>query len=522
MMKKVNYYDGEQISYDKVKEYDIDILTKEELKNKQDEASKKHNAFLEVEEWRKHIEWMTIKTEWYAVKNDDDKTLNESSFTVTKVETKANDIRCIVRNQANLDALFQYNPLLDSFRFNDFTKKNEFNGARYDEDKQPAEIFNFFKRNFNEWCPRVDIKETIQETLNRNTYHPIKDFLKENPWDGVSRLETFLIDWYGAEDTILNRTYFKRWMIALIKRIMIPGSKFDSMLILAGEQGKKKTTLFNWLGTINGTTYYAEAPDNLKDINNVVYSSIGKYIMTFDDFDDICNKGDLGKVKSFVTTQERTAALKWQHDKSYEVTYVLAATTNQYDILVDDASFDERRFWIVKVDPKTDQFDIPEEIKPQLFAEAYYLYMSDPEQKLWIWEPELKEAEKELQKGYKKACSDPIADRLVKIFSAKYLLKDGMFDSEEHFLECMDQLKLNRNVDDICIEGTIGFFDEDDREYMHIKRIPAAWLIRYIDFGKRSTDRIIQILHTQGFKVEKGVRQVCYDAQLTTIDLFWD
>ena len=87
---------------------------------------------MQQEDWRKHIEWKTVKIEWYAVKNEDDKIMNEATFTVTKVEMKASDIRAIVQNQANLDALFKWHPLLNSFRYNDFTKKNEFNGKRYD------------------------------------------------------------------------------------------------------------------------------------------------------------------------------------------------------------------------------------------------------------------------------------------------------------------------------------------------------------------------------------------------------
>ena len=366
--------EGSILTIDEVYNMEIEVISNEQYEIKKNKADEIHKKFLDAEEWRKYIKWKPVKTEWFAIN------VEEGKYKTVNIKHYSNDISSLYHLQENLDALFKYHPMLNSFKYNQFTQFGEFNGQRYDEDKQPAEIFNFFKRNFNEWCPRIDIKEAIQETLNRNEYHPVIEWFESLQWDGQERLETFLIDWYGAEDTLLNRVYFKRWMIALVKRVLYPGSKFDSMLILAGEQGKKKTTLFNWLGTIKGIKYYSEAPDDLKDINNVVYASLGKIIMTFDDFDDICNKGDLGKVKSFITTQERTAALKWKHQNEFKITYVLGASTNQYEILVDDATFDERRFWIVQVNPQTDIFDIPEEIKEQLYAEAYYRFMEDQEQ----------------------------------------------------------------------------------------------------------------------------------------------
>lgn len=497
----IAFNSGDILTFQQVFDNEIEPLSPSEFDKRKEDTERIHNKFIDTEEWRKHILWKTIKTEQIAVKIEDDK------YEIKEIKYYSNNIKDIMHCQENLDALFKYHPLLNTFKYNSFTKKNEFNGEAYDEDRKPAEIFNFFKRNFNEWCPRTDIKESIQESLNNNEYHPIINYFNDIVWDGIERLETFMIDYYGAEDTKLNRVYFKRWMIALVKRILIPGSKFDSMLILAGEQGKKKTTLFNWLGTINGITYYAEVPDNLKDINNLVYATKGKLIMTFDDFDDICNKGDLGKVKSFVTKQVDTAALKWQHDKEYKVTYVLAATTNQYSILVDDATFDERRFWVIKVNPSGDMFDIPDYIKDQLYAEAYYLYCQDPNQHLWIWEKELKDEEIELQKQYKKANDDTMTETIVRIFKRKYPITNGMFKDEEEFKRLVAQQQYDTDN---------AFFEEDD-QLEYIKVIPAAWITKYLQSDARGANRIVQILHTQGFNVEKKPRHWYHGIQLTCI-----
>lgn len=518
--KKQTFKIGDKINYEQLRKAEMRRLIKEDYIKEQNELNKEHQDFINAEEWRKHISWKKVYSELVGVQIDND----EDKYEVCELKQYALKTFDIKDCQENLDALFKYHPLLNTFRYNTFTKKSEFDGERYDEDTKPSEIFNFFKRNFD-WCPRIDIKETIQETLNNNEYNPIIEYLESIVWDGTERLETFLIDYYNAEDTKLNRVYFKRWMIAGIKRIFNPGAKFDSMLILSGEQGKKKTSLFNWLGKINDINYCCEVPDNLKDVQGLVYSTLGKLIMTFDDFDDICNKGDLGKIKSFITMQSFNTALKWQHDKEFPVTYILGASTNESSILVDDGAFDERRFWIVNAhaDDDLDLFnnEMMDEIKNQLYAEAYYLYKSEPEQKLWIWESDLKKEEINLQKLYKKAAFDPISEKIMSIFNRKYPIINGMFDSFKHFKKCMEDYNDVYNTEikdsDLINANCEANNDLIESSWDYVKSIPSNWIIELFALGKRSTDRIIQILHTQGLDIIKQERVRIYGCQMTLI-----
>lgn len=509
--KEITSQIGDIITLNDAIEQQIEIITNEQYDLKQKNAEKTYKRFLDVEEWRKHIEWKTKKIDLYAVYTD-----KEGEYEVKGVKHYFNTIDSIKHCQTNLDALFKWHPLLNTFKFNVYTRKPEFNNKEYDEDTQPQEIFNFFKRNFNEWCPRQDIKETIQETLNNNEYHPIIDYFNNLVWDGVERLETFLIDYYNAKDEKLLREYFKRWMVAIVKRTYEPGTKFDNMLILSGLQGKKKTTLFEWLGTINGMKYYNDVPENLKDIRQLVYMSKGKMILCFDDFDDICDKGEIGKIKSFVTKRNVTADLKFKHEKDYPVTYALCGTTNNELILVDDNTFDERRFWIIEVHPENDLFDIPDEIKEQLYAEAVYIYKHDKDFKLWIWEQELRDAEAEYQKKFKKAAGDFKTEDILNIFNRKYLLdENGLFKDKEDFISQYNNRYnnlVNQTNEFLGIEG-------DNRTLQYITIIPSSWIIDLLNTNTRSTDRIVQILHVNGYLVEKRIRYWIYNKLLTCINL---
>ncbi len=81
---------------------------------------------------------------------------------------------------------------------------------------------------------------------NRHKRHKIREYLTGLNWDGVRRLDTLLIDYFGAEDSEYVRAATRKTLCAAVARAMHPGCKFDYMLILSGAQGVgKEYVLFN-------------------------------------------------------------------------------------------------------------------------------------------------------------------------------------------------------------------------------------------------------------------------------------
>jgi predicted P-loop ATPase len=87
------------------------------------------------------------------------------------------------------------------------------------------------------------IKRELIAIAHDNTYHPVIEYLDSRTWDGKPRLETWLIDYCGADDTALNREFSAKFLIAGVRRIREPGVKFDTMLVLEGPQGVGKSRL---------------------------------------------------------------------------------------------------------------------------------------------------------------------------------------------------------------------------------------------------------------------------------------
>ena len=81
-----------------------------------------------------------------------------------------------------------------------------------------------------------------------NSYNPVYDYLTSLKWDGIKRLETFFVDYLGADNNEYTRASTRKTLVAAVARIMNPGIKFDTVLTLVGSQGCGKSYSIKRLG----------------------------------------------------------------------------------------------------------------------------------------------------------------------------------------------------------------------------------------------------------------------------------
>jgi len=92
--------------------------------------------------------------------------------------------------------------------------------------------------------------DVVKNIARSNKFHPVRDCFDALQWDRKARIDEFFITYAGAEDTELNRAFSRKFFIAGIRRIYEPGCKFDTMLVLEGDQGTGKSTLFKLLAML--------------------------------------------------------------------------------------------------------------------------------------------------------------------------------------------------------------------------------------------------------------------------------
>ena len=87
----------------------------------------------------------------------------------------------------------------------------------------------------------TDAVLTLAMTRRRD---PLQEYLLDmgEQWDGVERLDTWLMAGLGVDDTPLNRVYGRRALVGVAARGLEPGCKMDTMLVLCGPQAAKKSS----------------------------------------------------------------------------------------------------------------------------------------------------------------------------------------------------------------------------------------------------------------------------------------
>ena len=92
------------------------------------------------------------------------------------------------------------------------------------------------------------IDDALVQVAAARSYNPIVDFLQAQQWDGVPRLDTLYINYFGDDDNAYTRAVARKGLVAAVARAMDPGIKYDQMIVVCGPQGIGKSTFFARLG----------------------------------------------------------------------------------------------------------------------------------------------------------------------------------------------------------------------------------------------------------------------------------
>lgn len=189
-----------------------------------------------------------------------------------------------------------------------------------------------------------NVLDTIEALCDANRFNPVFDYLERLRWDGTRRIDRWLIDYCGVEDRPLNRAIGRKMLIAAVRRVRVPGCKFDYILVLEGSQGAGKSSLLRILA---GDENFSDAEILGMDKQEQQEATAGIWIYELAELVGL-SKADMNKVKHFASKQvdmARPAYGRARVDKPR--TCIFVATTNDKNYLRDPTG--NRRFWPVEV-----------------------------------------------------------------------------------------------------------------------------------------------------------------------------
>lgn len=251
----------------------------------------------------------------------------------------------------------------DEFAQRARVKYNGFAGTLQDRERNRIWLDIDANFNFLPTAEKFDI--VLMDMAYHNALHPVREYLDGLKWDGVERVNRWLIDYGGAADTDYVKAVTALFMISAVKRVRYPGCKVDEMLVLESPQGKGKSSAIRALCP-NEDWFTDDFPMNI-DSKEIIERTLGKWIIECAELAG-ARKAQAEHMKSMISRQTdgpvRMAYARLPMEQPRQ--FVIFGTTNSTSYLKDETG--ARRFWPVKVTG----FDIPKikAVRDQLWAEA--------------------------------------------------------------------------------------------------------------------------------------------------------
>ncbi|WP_321836346.1 VapE domain-containing protein [Pseudomonas kulmbachensis] len=226
-------------------------------------------------------------------------------------------------------------------------------------------VMKWLAQQYNLRVKASSVIEAVSVVAHDNSFHPVRNYLNKLEWDRVPRLDTWLTTVMGVAQSGYSAKVGKRWMISAIARVMRPGCKADSVMILEGGQGEGKSTAMSILGGY----WFMDTPFALGDKDG--FQAIrGKWIIELGELDSF-NKAESTKAKQFFSASTDTYRESYgRRTNDVPRQCVFVGTTNQDEYLKDATG--NRRYWPVAC-TKVDLEQL-REIRDQLWAEAMFCY----------------------------------------------------------------------------------------------------------------------------------------------------
>jgi putative DNA primase/helicase len=181
----------------------------------------------------------------------------------------------------------------------------------------------------------------VQTVAREFPFHPIRDYLNGLVWDGIPRINDWLTLNLGVYPADYVRAIGAKWLIGGVARVLRPGCKNDTCLVLEGPQGLLKSTALRTLGDPWLT-------DEIADLGtkDAALQVRGVWIIELAELDAM-GRSEASRTKAFMSrSTDRYRPPYGRHPIEVPRESIFAGTVNHDTYLKDETG--GRRFWPVR------------------------------------------------------------------------------------------------------------------------------------------------------------------------------
>jgi len=329
---------------------------------------------------------------------------------------QGNPIAC----PANMSLILRHTPLWrDNLKYNSFTGQAEYGEPQFDEygrgfdahgwsDTDDARLADYLRQEFRMAVMHLGHCTQAVDHVSRDfQYDPITTWLDALPeWDQEERLSYFFSDFCNMKQTPYTAFCGRSFFLSLVARAYKPGCQVDTVIVLEGAEGSKKTSLCRLVG---GPWYKALSVSfETKDLFLALRRA---WVAELAELDAFARSGQ-ARIKSLLTMLSdayRPAYARHEIDQPRRTVFV--GTTNDPAYIVDP--YGARRFFPVQVGD-INLKAIGDSLF-QLFAEARAAYRAG--EQWWTDDPIIMAEANEVRQSVRE--DDPWEDKIADFITAR-------------------------------------------------------------------------------------------------------
>ncbi|MEC9028539.1 MAG: VapE domain-containing protein, partial [Cyanobacteriota bacterium] len=259
---------------------------------------------------------------------------------------------------------------------------------------------------------KVQTYDTAQVLGYENRFNPVTEYLDRvantvEPCQYFDHLATELLG--TSTEDIQNPTMpgggrladliLKRFLIGAVARIRTPGCVHDWMPVLVGGQNSGKSTFFQYLtppdannpGSYPWVSTVQQGIEYIKDRPHALHAG---WIVVLDEAERYFGRRHIEALKNLLSVSVDRSARKYENEKSFPRSFVMAGATNNADFLTDPTG--NRRFMPIicqgvvpsKQDPALKIIDLDrlKRDRDSIWSAACKAYLDDPVHTFSSWE----------------------------------------------------------------------------------------------------------------------------------------
>ncbi|MEG3898156.1 MULTISPECIES: VapE domain-containing protein [unclassified Microcoleus] len=256
-------------------------------------------------------------------------------------------------------------------RLNKLSKRIEIDGKPVSLDRVRIQLA--IKHGILVKSSREDTQDILTEIAVENQYSPIEEYLNSlPPAADTSILDSLAQKYFGVNDPIYEM-FVRKTLIGAVKRTFEPGCKIDTVLILQGKQGYRKSTFFKILA---GGKYFDDSLGTVSDKDERLKLHQAWFV-EWAELESVFRRRDVSATKAFLSTGTDKIRPPYCRDiEDFNRPSIIVATTNKQEFLADETG--NRRFWIIPVKHRIDTKLLKQE-RDAIWAAAMLAYKSGEE-----------------------------------------------------------------------------------------------------------------------------------------------